>query len=177
MNREVRQVLAELELVSHGKCQSFNASGRPAEGHARPFGDPYPEFIVFRERFDREGYSDRLLQEARDTLATLKRQAVKQDGETLEDLEGRIVEGDRGVIVEGATPQEVADWAKVTVRFVMQARERQGYDPMTGRPMLISFDVLVQRGLSVRQIARVTGMSRMTAHRRMQQVKRLGVAA
>lgn len=174
MNREVRQVLAELELVSHGKCQSFNASGRPAEGHARPFGDPYPEFIVFRDRFEREGYSDRLLREARDTLATLRRQASRPKGEKPQELERRIVEGDRNIVVEGATPQEVADWARVTVRFVMQTRERQGYEPLTGRPMRhLSMEALIGRGLSARQIARVLDKPVMTVQYQIQKARRL----
>jgi hypothetical protein len=174
MNREVRQVLAELELVSHGKCQSFNASGRPAEGHARPFGDPYPEFIVFRDRFEREGYSDRLLQEARDTLKELrKRQAVRPKGESQADIESRAV-------LEGA------GWDRKTAAVAFgllpsrlgRVRAMAGRDVESGHPLGVLPSEraqmalrLSQAGWSQQRIAQVLATSQPTVCRLLRVAK------
>lgn len=170
--REVRQVLLELEMVSAGKTQSFDAATGKSDGdNPRPFGDQFPEFLLFRERFERapEHQWPAILQEARDTLNTLKRQAVKPKGESEGDLERRVV----AKLTDGWSPQEVADWARVTVRFVMGACERQGFDPLTGRPLDMTLDELLALNpkITVRDAAARLGMSRMTVHRRMAQAQ------
>src|SRR4051812_33563359 len=48
-SRELRQVLAELELLSHGTTQGWNKSGRSSERDTRPAGgDSCPPHESFR---------------------------------------------------------------------------------------------------------------------------------
>jgi hypothetical protein len=54
-DREARQVLAELELISHGKCASYNSSGAGESTAVLPQGESRPPHEYWRHRFqDRE---------------------------------------------------------------------------------------------------------------------------
>lgn len=70
MDREMRSLLAQLELLSHGKCQSFNATAKGESEDARPFGEQYPPHEEFRARWNAAPAGKRpdVLREARMVL-------------------------------------------------------------------------------------------------------------
>lgn len=75
-----RQVLAELELLSHGKTQSWNASGRGGEP-LFPHGESRPPHLHWRERFvsaTTEALPS-LIQAAREELTACRRLERRED--------------------------------------------------------------------------------------------------
>jgi hypothetical protein len=167
--REVRQVLAELELISHGKTQSFNASGKSKGDSGRPFGDPYPEFIEFLKEFEScNGDWPHILERARARLNELKgtnRRVLK--GETEQDRATRCV-------LEGKDwdVKVVANVLRMLPSQVRRYRAAAGMDVETGRSLdktpserAIVAQKLAAVGFSQQHIAEILETSQPTVCR------------
>lgn len=97
MDREMRSVLAQLELLSHGKAMNWSPTSGGESDEARPFGEAHPLHEEFRSRWLGAPAHKRpdVLQAAREALDTWKgvgrsQQAQEWDEEAwiLKDGEG-----------------------------------------------------------------------------------------
>lgn len=125
-HQTITQVLAELEMVSHGTTQSWNASGRGGDATCRPGqsgdlppGELAPPHLVYRRRYDnaltdyeRQG----ILRDARHTLKRAKHAPNGRDikPEDPKDRDKRIANlqsqgwtWDDIARADGSTPSEV----------------------------------------------------------------------
>jgi hypothetical protein len=70
--REARQLLAELELISHGQTQAWDSSGgHSAEKPLMPAGEPNPPHIALRAQLAAaltQSQVDKVTQKAREAL-------------------------------------------------------------------------------------------------------------
>ena len=174
VHQQIHQVLAELELVSHGTTANLAPTGRGSEGAAVPPGESHPPHIHWRERWlgavDEEDRR-RVLAGARRELASLrKRTVVKVSMETEEELEARIIREGRGEPVD-----RVAAAMRCTSTFVRKARLKAGVSVTTGKaPKGIMIGTVDQRehaehmaenGATERQIEFVTKLPKTTVRR------------
>jgi DNA-directed RNA polymerase specialized sigma24 family protein len=128
---EMRQVLAELELLSHGSTQSFAAA--PGAGsdksYGRPPGDEHPPHLHWRNQWKRASDEDRrseVLRHAKADLAAHRKgdmSRVQVMVESRDELEKRVVREGKGWSV-----QETALHCRVTPTFVRKARLRAAAD-------------------------------------------------
>jgi hypothetical protein len=131
----VRILLAELELLSHGSTQSWNATGggESEGGTGHPPGDQHPPHLELRKLYLQQG-SDQgrasVEKEMRSTLAEYRGTGVDRTrvvGETRKDESLRIIgEG------EGFTPQEVALRFRCAPTRVRRLRLAAGRDAVLG---------------------------------------------
>lgn len=162
LTREARQVLAELELLPHGKTQSFNATTKGGEKqNPFPQGEAHPPADYWRSRFlaASPGELAGMVDAARLELQAFKRrdpEVVVQE-ESVEDWEKRLVKDG-----EGFDAGSVAVRFRCLVRDVTRLRAKHGRDPNTGQARIIE---LRASGMSVRQIAELTGVSKSSVAR------------
>lgn len=177
LERQIRQVLAELELISHGSTQSWNASGghtgEPDDQVAMLAGHPdTPPHLYWRHRFAASTASQHaeLLEHARAELDAYKRSNRIDPAYTdRELLEQRILN-------EGAgwTPDEVARVMRCPASHVRKVRVRDGRNADDGKRIALS-DVpadqrdqardLLTNGMTERQVQLITGLSKSTIRR------------
>jgi hypothetical protein len=163
---EFRQVLAELELLSHGRTQSFNSSGRGKSTAVLPFGESAPAHLHWRLEWERDP-SRRTLEAARAELEAWRvRQApAETDGSTWEDWV--IRDG------EGYAVAQVAQKFTIAEARVRRIRLKYGRDSEYGmaetevprddsRERILN---LAARGCTLRQIEMQTGKNRETVRR------------
>lgn len=168
--RTARQVLAELQLLMHGKTTSYNSSGggRSENENAVPQGESNPPHEVWRRRMEKATPEKLpgLIIEARGELEAIRgygRAAQpKPKGESRGEWEARLIrEG------EGFDARDVAVKFHTSVRVVTTLRANAGRDPSKGGslvPVEASVEARRERveqlrrgGASTRQIARLTG--------------------
>lgn len=177
LSLEIRQVLAELELLSHGSTQSFAAA--PGAGsdksYGRPPGDEHPPHLHWREQWERASDEDRrseVLRLARSDLAAHRKgdmSRVAVTVESREELEKRVVrEG------KGWTAKETALHCRVTPTFVRKARLKAATDAAVEareEPAPVAADKrerclhLAVTGHTERGIAMLTGLPKSTVRR------------
>lgn len=174
VSQQIRQVLAELELISHGTTANWAPTGHASEGAAMPPGESQPPHLYWRGQWLRavdEEDERRVLAGARRELASLrKRSEVKVKMETEEELEARIVREGRGEPVT-----TVAMAMRCTSTFVRKARLKAGMSVTTGKaPKGIAIGTVDQRehaehmaenGATERQIEFVTKLPKTTVRR------------
>lgn len=169
--RDARPVLARMELLSYGTVQRMG-SRRGAETNGRPPGEDHPMHEIWARllRETRDAKSARtVLQRACDALdAALRRRLVPDTVETLDELCARIVSDGWGI---GA--DECAIAMRCTPTLVRRARLDAGRHPETGADLpparadrMTWARELDDAGLSLRQIERLTGVSKDTVRRR-----------
>jgi hypothetical protein len=155
----VRILLAELELLSHGSVQSWNATGGGEdEGTGHPPGDLHPPHLELRklylEQHTDEGRAN-VEKTMRATLAEYRGTAVDRTrviGETRKDESLRIIgEG------EGFTPQEVALRFRCTPTRVRRLRLAAGRDAVLGHEV-------EQEPVPVDNSAAIAAARRMAGH-------------
>jgi hypothetical protein len=175
LEREFRQVLAELEILSHGSTQSWSPTrGGSDEGYGRPPGDLHPPHVHWRWEWEHAKDDKRrkeVLERAREELVSHRRRDMKIAApvDLSEDLEVRVIrEG------EGWTVQETALHCRCTPTFVRRARLKAGVNAQTGAkpkdaPDLETSEERCRRldgeGMSERQIALATRLPKSTVRR------------
>lgn len=171
--REARQVLAELELLSHGKGAALNSSGRGGDDPSRPpHGEANPPHLIWRERMER-CETDKVLTlvaearlELEQTRGFGKAAEPKPVGETQEQWEARLIADGNGW--DAST---VAKSFRCLVRDVVKVRVRHDRDPSTGRlnPAISDRDAKILRmhanGRQQREIARFMAINQATVSR------------
>lgn len=173
--REFRQILAELELLSHGKTQTWNKTAHGTDRDPKPQGESRPPHLEYRDRYERARDDlgrDHVRSEARKTLnewkgttATKTKQA-KQEPAHLRRQE-ILKKG------EGWDASDVARVYRTSVREIIDIRKDAARDPSTGRVPPAEEDAtdqarrLKDNGLNVRQIAAYQGVEPSTVSRRL----------
>jgi hypothetical protein len=173
---EFRQTLAELEMLSHGRTQSYAAATAPgeSEGYGRPPGSEFPPHIVWRSEWmkakdDHRRYE--VMRLATEELASYRRSSrtVTVVEETEEELEERVVKTGKGWTVE-----ETARHCRCTPTFVRRARLKAGVNAVTGaqpkdKPQTDDprerARQLAGEGYTERQIVMLTGLAKTTIRR------------
>jgi hypothetical protein len=175
LERAMRQVLAELQLLQYGKTQSFNAAGGRSENpDPRPSGESRPLADHWRDEWTREP-SERTLTAARAELATWKkRQAPAVDVDpSLEDL---VLEDGQGYAAEQVASRfgiAVSRVVRIRLRASSPRREAEFGMPVDGlvvkdssRERVVN---LARQGCTLRQIAVQTDVPRETVRRWMKE--------
>lgn len=165
LDQQMRQVLAELELVSHGSTASWDTSG----GHAAPGhrilaetnqAVPDPPHVHYRDVYSRCATDDlrtAVLDRAKAELQQIRvRQAANTiTEETTAELDARIVELRR----QKWTVKEIALHIRCTETRVRNA---------TVTVTTVEIRELAQQdGMTIRSIAMRTGLSKSDVQRRL----------
>jgi len=151
-------------LVMYGQTMRYDT--RPnAELGVMPAGETDPPGDYWRARYDAAGSEDErvvIVEQARVELrAWLVRPEPPPEGETLDELIDRVI-----AIGEGWEAGDVALALRCTPTFVRRARVARDRSPTTGRVegSLENARELLERGLSLRQVAMLTGIPKSTLH-------------
>lgn len=168
LTTDARQILARLELLMHGKTQSFDSSGGKSDdrnpvpqGEARPPADHWRLIFLRCAEHDLPA----LIREAQDELrAILVRDQsgppIEEDGDA---WELRIIEEG-----EGHAADVVALAFACAVQTVTKFRRQHNRDLNLGHPILAMPQhaaKLKDSGLNQTQIARALGVSQPTVSR------------
>ncbi len=171
----MRQVLAELELTSHGSTQSWNSSGHGGESvNVFPPGESSPPHIEWRERYERATTDDArqwVIDDAGRALRGIIRRAkvTVASGESEKQFAARVISTGRGFGVG-----EVATAMRCTPTRVRRIRLANGVSLEFGLALAVEAPdadaerrarTLAEQGMSVRQIGLLTGMSKDRVHR------------
>lgn len=170
LGREIRQVLAELELISHGATVRFApATSRGGAGSSVPSGESNPPHLRFRERFEScRTDNDRAaaLEAAQAELRSLKCRTEPITGVDGAELLRRQVLED----FPGVSAVEVSIRLYCTTSKVRNIRMAAGVDLETGLDLVVLDHAEVARllaaGMTEKQIAFNIG-STVRALRRM----------
>lgn len=158
----VRQLAAELELLSHGACVSWNPAGGHGIPDSRPpSGDVHPPHLQMLADWDKHG--DRVLDKWLETLKAWK-------GGGTQRPEGK---SEREIVLEageGYAPADVADRFRLTATMVRKWRAQDGRNVETGRRVAMN-------GRTQQQIAEALGVSQPTVHRLLKNEKVRRLAA
>lgn len=170
LRHQMREVLAQLELVSHGTITNYNPSGGGGESEqALPAGGSGAEHLKWRRLFER-ATSDKerrtLIDQAWQELEQLRGRVERPvpTGETLEQRNSRIVKDG-----EGYTVREVAIAFRCGEREVRKARTAAGREPERGlepeSPDRARIVELAAQGRTVASLVIQFGLSRSTIER------------
>jgi hypothetical protein len=176
LENDFRQVLGELEVLSHGSTQSFAAAPGAGsdESYGRPPGDEFPPHLRWRAEWEKatDGEREAILRHARDELvATRKRDMSRVHivEETTEEVEERVVN-----VGEGWTVEQTARECRCTPTFVRRSRLKAGANAITGvtpedKPESTDQHErcreLAENGMSERQIHMLTKLAKTTIRR------------
>jgi Helix-turn-helix len=173
VEREFRQVLAQLELVSYGSTFGWDSPARDGDTSGRrPPGSDRPAHDHFRARWN-DAHTDyareKTLNAARETLHAIGHTPrVKIKEEPIAKRDARIVRDGAGI-----PPTDVAIAFRCGPGDVRRARLAAGRDPLHGQPLPElehasaheKVLTLAELGLSQRQVAERTGISQATVNR------------
>lgn len=168
LEHAMRQVLAEMTLISYGKTQAFDASGGKSENpDPRPSGESKPMVDHWRERFEHER-SHRTLEQAREALDAWKRRATPapeftydEDAEILKTGEGFSV--DQVARKFGCTPTRVRKLRMAADRDTEFGLPKEFARVVAATPDRIRD--LAAQGCTERQIAFQVSVSKSTVRR------------
>lgn len=165
---EMRQVLAELELLSHGGTTAWDAAGGGKAGSREPQGESRPPHLVWRDRFKHADLSDlpRLVGLARQDLAEWRTRVAP-----IPDVSVSLV--DLILEKEGWSAADVARRFGVSAAYVCRIRMNHDRDAETGAVAVKAAKLaplerrrrvrdLKEQGLTVRQIATLLDVSHPT---------------
>lgn len=163
LDERMRQVLAELELVSHGTTAKWNTAGGGENDALLPPGEPDPPHLFYRDRYqvaEGDDQRTRVLDAAIEALeGHRKSRRIEVQEETASEFNRRA----RRLIADGWTVEEVALHTRSTptrVRRALAAKDDES-DGVIHR--------LHAEGRSVRYIAMRTGIAKSTVHRILRQ--------
>jgi transposase-like protein len=146
----VRQIAAELELLSHGATTSFGASSSGVPGSREPSGESRPPHLQFLADWDTKG--DAVLERWNETLKSWKGGGkVRPAG--VSEREIVLTDG------EGFSPDDVAMRYRLTATMVRKWRREAGLHEESGKGESIAAQAkrLRAEGVPVRQIAAQVG--------------------
>lgn len=161
----MRDVVIGYELLQYGSVMRWGRVIPSAEGAALPAGEGYPPLDYWLDLVSRQQTLEdvrAVVERARSELrAWRRRPEPPPSGESFTDLKRRIIEDG-----EGWTPKEVALAMRVTPTLVRNVRTEAERDVDYGRPdnSLAHGIQLLSAGLSLRQVERITGISKSTLH-------------
>lgn len=164
----MRQVLAEMLLISYGKTQAFNASGGKSENpDPRPSGESKPMVDKWRDRWARDP-SHETLEAARSVLEAWKRRVepASGDGSTEDDWIVRDGEGfaaDQVARKFGCTPTRVRRLRMAADRDTEYGLPKEFARVVAATPDRIRD--LADQGCTERQIAFQVSVSKSTVRR------------
>lgn len=176
MYAEVRQVLAELELLSHGTVTNYSSTGGGSGPDTKdPTGESHPPHLRWRSEWEHatdDAHREYVLQAARADLRSYRKRDLTLASAPVEsevELEARIVrEG------KGWTVAETARHCLCTPTLVRRARLKAGVNAHTGVPPegtelpddpAQKVRELDENGMSERQIEMVTGIPKTRIRR------------
>jgi hypothetical protein len=156
----VRQIAAELELLSHGATTSFGASGSGVPGSREPSGESKPPHLAFLADWDAHG--DSVLERWNEMLKGWKGGGkVRPAG--VSEREIVLTDG------EGFSPDDVAMRYRLTATMVRRWRTSDGRHAETGRKVgsgpsgaARAVWLVEECGFSVREAERETGVPKST---------------
>lgn len=165
-----RQILAELELLSHGTTQAFNSSGIAAERDPRPAGESHPPHETFLNHYEqaRDDSERETVRQAAEDCLMQWRGHLKALPPRPPDIKGDVRK------MRGYTPKEIANrlGGIVTQGQIIGWRAEWGVDVSTGYEKRALDDVRFQarrlreqENLSVRQIAGRLGQPKSNVDR------------
>lgn len=174
MQRSMGRILLELNLISHGSVQSWNASGSSVPDSREPTALGFQEDPAYwQQRYERAIHKEPVRQEAESVLEAWKRRPpVETTGETQSELEQRIVHDG-----QGWTVAQVAIHCRTTEKMVRRARAKAGAHPETGvlgrKPIQRNDRAekaaqMRSEGLSYRSIGLFLGVNAATVERDLQ---------
>lgn len=177
LGREMRSVLAKLEMVSAGTTTSLGSSGGGSNDSPLPVsGDHNPPHLLYRRLFGQAGTDSRrrdVLDQAKAELAHLTGRAPREKpvGETRQERDARIAQEG-----EGYTVKEAAVRFRCGERDVVNARKAGDRRIDNGARVAPLADAshdrkleevhrLRDQGLTIRQIGMTLGLSSATVGR------------
>lgn len=173
LDQRIRFVCARMELhLSYGATARFDSdrSRGKATGGNRPSGEPEPAHEVYMRQYLAQEDNAGRLAVCEEAEVEFTRQTSWKAGivneETWEQIKARVCVPK----YEGESPKDVAHWERLTAALVRKARaEGAKGGPArhieSGRPIERSARELVKKGLPVRAIVEITGMSHGTVQR------------
>jgi hypothetical protein len=161
----MRDVIVGFVMLQYGSVMAWDRRIPNAEGALLPGGEGTPPLDYWLEKLATAqtiGEVAAITVDMRAELAAWRRRPdPPPQGESLSELKRRVVSDG-----EGWTPQEVALAMRVTPTFVRAARVEAEREPQHGRPdgSLAHGLALLDNGLSLRQVAQITGIPKSTLH-------------
>lgn len=156
-DRQMRQVLAELELISHGTTSTWGASGGDADRDPRPRGgDLHPPHDTHRAHYAAaltDTDRDHAIREARAELHAIR---VRQAREVREESPAEFDTRARRALADGWTVEQVATAMRVTPTRIRRAQAGASE---------LQVQALAKDGMTVRGIAMRLGLSKSEVHR------------
>jgi len=152
-------------MLQYGSVQRWGRTAKSSETSVFPAGEIDPPFDHWLDLLDQAQTTQDILTIMRRALAELeawrRRPEPPPSGETFDDLKRRIV-----IDGQGWTPQEVALAMRVTPTLVRNVRREADREEMYGRPdgSLSQGLQLLATGMSLRQVAQITGIPKSTLH-------------
>lgn len=176
LDGEMRQVLAEMALLSYGRTSQWDSKGSTGKPGAvildrRMTGQVLHDFWAGRYADQRSDEGRReMIDAARVELQNVRVQKERPVGESDEQKRKRCLRDCRGMAAS-----EAADYMRETTRWVISVRTMAGLDPNTGKPFAVFadwretvLDLNADGVLSLRDIAQRVGKS----HEAVRQVTR-----
>jgi hypothetical protein len=161
----MRDVIIGFSMLQYGGVMAWGRRIPSAEGAVLPQGEDEPPLLYWLDKLAASTtlpeFTETALKMRAELDAWRRRPDPPPDGETMDELKRRVLSHD-----SGWTPQEVALAMRVTPTFVRGVRTEAGRDPQTGRMdnRLSRGLKLLDDGLSLRQVERITGVPKSTLH-------------
>jgi hypothetical protein len=158
------RLLIGFALLQYGSVRVYETPRSGGDGYL-PSGELHPPLERFSDLLPHCKTLPEiiaLLAQARTELHGWRvRPESPPEGETLEDLKERIL------VLEGWEPKDVSLACRCTPTLVRQARIEAERNPETGREegSLEQARDMLSRGMSLRQVAVLTGIPKSTLHR------------
>jgi hypothetical protein len=159
------QLVVGFALLQYGSVRVYESSRAQGDGAVLPPGELRPPIEHWAELLPRCRTLDEiieLLSLAQHELNSWRvRPEPPPEGETLDDLKQRILS------YEGWEPKDISLACRCTPTLVRRARAEAERNPETGREegSLEHARDLLSQGMSLRQVAVLTGISKSTLHR------------
>lgn len=159
------QLVVGFALLQYGSVRVYESSAAKGDGAVLPGGELHPPLEHWAHLLPRCRTVEEVLDVLRLARAELDAWQVRPEpppeGETFEDLSERILS------YEGWEPKDVSLACRCTPTLIRRVRVDAERNPETGREegsLQHAMDLLSQ-GLSLRQVAILTGISKSTLHR------------
>lgn len=162
LHQAMRRVLAELELLSHGKVTSYNPSGHGEADSREPTGENAPPHLEYAQRW-REHPTENTLTAARDHLAAWKKRATPLPDTDMPSLEEMVIEeGENYAADQVAAKFGIAPARVARIRLKHDREAAFGLKTTMTPPTTATKEqrvvMLTSQGLSSRQVADQVGL-------------------
>lgn len=178
LGTSMRQVLAELEILPHGKTQNYAPStGHDAEDAGVPQGESFPPHLKWRaayEMADNDHARGKVIDAAQAELDAWRVQGLRPElqPETSAELEARVIKAG-----EGWSVKDTANSTKCSETLVRRIRVSHGLNQVDGLPLakptvkpspperVAKAREMRDNGMRLKQIAAVLGCDKATISR------------